>query len=92
MQSRFQQTPRPSSDQFLQSSGILERNFSHYMPFVFLILRLGPVDFELGVIAGNQNRRPGIPGLPDVPSDGTVTVAETRVAGMTDFIEMPAGP
>src|SRR5210317_365782 len=38
MQARFQQTPRPSSDQFLQSSGILERNFSHYMQFVFLIL------------------------------------------------------
>ena len=27
---------RHSSDQFRQSSGILERNFFHYMPFVFL--------------------------------------------------------
>ena len=38
MQARFQHTPRPSSDQFRQSSGIVERNFFHYMPFVFLIL------------------------------------------------------
>jgi len=38
MQARFQHTPRPSSDQFRQSSGIVERNFFHNMPFVFLIL------------------------------------------------------
>jgi DNA repair exonuclease SbcCD ATPase subunit len=46
MQARFQQTPRPSSDQFLQSSGILERNFFHYMPFVFLILTLWEGELE----------------------------------------------
>jgi hypothetical protein len=35
-EARLQQTPRPSSNQFLQSSGILERNFFHNMPFFFL--------------------------------------------------------
>jgi hypothetical protein len=51
--------------------------------------QLGPVDFELGVIAGTVNRRPPILGIPDEPSDGTVTVAETRVPGMADFVELP---
>jgi pimeloyl-ACP methyl ester carboxylesterase len=53
--------------------------------------RLGPVAFELGVIAGNQNLLPFVPGSPEAESDGTVTVAETRVEGMKDFIEMPVG-
>jgi hypothetical protein len=52
-------------------------------------LKLGPVDFELGVIAGTVNRRVLLPGVPDEPSDGMVTVAETRVEGMKDFLEMP---
>ena len=52
-------------------------------------LKLGPVDFELGVIAGTVNRRAALPGIPLLPSDGTVTVAETRVDGMADFIMMP---
>ncbi len=51
--------------------------------------RLGPVRFDLGVIAGNRNRRAFLPGVPEEPSDGTVTVAETRVEGMHDFIELP---
>lgn len=53
-------------------------------------LQLGPVDFELGVIAGNVNRRPPLPGIPDEASDGTVAVAETVVPGMVDFVELPA--
>ncbi len=52
-------------------------------------LALGPANFELGIIAGTANRRVAIPGLPDEPSDGTVTVAETVVPGMLDFLEMP---
>ncbi|MEE4143680.1 MAG: hypothetical protein V2I26_02695, partial [Halieaceae bacterium] len=32
-----------------------------------------------------------LPGLPDGPSDGTVTVAETIVPGMMDFLELPVG-
>ncbi|TGD71116.1 alpha/beta hydrolase [Mangrovimicrobium sediminis] len=53
-------------------------------------LQLGPVEFEVGVIAGNISRRPPLPGFPDEASDGTVSVEETRVAGMVDFIEMGA--
>jgi hypothetical protein len=52
--------------------------------------QLGPVEFELGVIAGNVNRRPPLPGIPDEASDGTVAVAETMVPGMVDFVELPA--
>ena len=51
-------------------------------------LRLGPVDFALGVIAGTANRRSFMPGAPGEASDGTVTVVETMVPGMIDFIEM----
>ena len=51
--------------------------------------QLGPVEFQLGVIAGTVNRRPSILGIPEEPSDGTVTVAETRVRGMADFLELP---
>ena len=53
--------------------------------------QLGPVDFELGVIAGTVNYLPFLPGQPEAPSDGTVAVAETIVPGMADFIEMPVG-
>lgn len=51
-----------------------------------LLQRLGPVDFELGVIAGTANRRPLVGRLVDGPSDGTVSVAETQVEGMRDFV------
>ncbi len=50
---------------------------------------LGPVDFDLGVIAGTVNRRLPIPGFPSDLGDGTVSVAETVVPGMLDFITMP---
>ena len=53
--------------------------------------QLGPVSFELGVIAGTLNYLPFLPGQPEGPSDGTVAVAETIVPGMADFIEMPVG-
>jgi len=53
--------------------------------------QLGPVSFELGVIAGTLNYLPFLPGQPEGPSDGTVAVVETIVPGMADFIEMPVG-
>ena len=52
--------------------------------------KLGPVDFELGIIAGNRNWRPMVSLPLDGPSDGTVTVEETKIDGMTDFLELPA--
>lgn len=51
-------------------------------------LRLGPVTFELGVIAGTLREENWMPGFPDELSDGTVSVAETMVPGMTDFLQM----
>ncbi len=51
--------------------------------------RLGPPDFELGVIAGTRNRRKLLPGAPEEPSDGVVTVEETKTSSMKDFLEVP---
>lgn len=52
--------------------------------------RLGAPDFELGVIAGNRNLRKLIPGTPTEPSDGVVTIEETKAPGMKDFLLVPA--
>jgi pimeloyl-ACP methyl ester carboxylesterase len=49
--------------------------------------RLGPVDFPLGVLAGNQRTPVDVylsEGI-DEPSDGKVTVEEAKVEGMADF-------
>ena len=54
-----------------------------------LPLKLGPVNFQLGVIAGNLRNTTLLPGFPDEPSDGTVSVAEAVVPGMLDFLQMP---
>lgn len=51
--------------------------------------RLGPVNFELGVIAGNFRATTVLPGFPDRASDGTVAVEEAIVPGMLDFLQMP---
>jgi pimeloyl-ACP methyl ester carboxylesterase len=51
--------------------------------------RLGPVEFELGVIAGNFRSSTVLPGFPDEASDGTVSVSEAFVPGMIDFLQMP---
>ena len=51
--------------------------------------RLGAPEFELGVIAGVRNRRALLPGTPAEPSDGVVSVEETKVASMKDFLVVP---
>ena len=51
---------------------------------------LGPVNFDLGVITGRRPLNPLTLLLPK-PNDGKVTVEETRVSGMADFLVVPRG-
>jgi pimeloyl-ACP methyl ester carboxylesterase len=52
--------------------------------------RLPRADFDVGVIAGNGGINPLGRALIPGANDGTVSVASTQLAGMRDFIEVPA--
>lgn len=48
--------------------------------------QLGPVDYPVGVIAGDRTINPLLSLTLPNPDDGKVSVASAKVAGMTDFI------
>jgi len=54
-----------------------------------LPLKLGPVDFELGVITGDRSFNPVSSMILPGPDDGVVSVARAKVKGMSNFIVMP---
>ena len=54
-----------------------------------LPLKLGPVDFELGVITGRHSLNPISSTILPGPDDGMVTVKRSKVKGMTDFLVVP---
>jgi pimeloyl-ACP methyl ester carboxylesterase len=49
-------------------------------------LNLGPAEFELGVIAGRRSIDPITSAVLDDPDDGRVSVEDTKLDGMDDFV------
>ena len=52
-------------------------------------LMLGPVDYEVGIIAGTRTFNPILSQYLPNPDDGKVSVENTKVEGMTDFVVIP---
>lgn len=48
--------------------------------------QLGPVDFEVGIVAGTGTMNPLMSAMLPNPDDGKVSVARTKVEGMSDFL------
>lgn len=53
-------------------------------------LSLGPVDYEVGIIAGTRTINPILSLFLPKPNDGKVAVSHTKVTGMCSFVTIPA--
>ncbi|MGS2724796.1 esterase/lipase family protein [Porticoccus sp. GXU_MW_L64] len=51
--------------------------------------QLGEVNFNVGIIAGTRTVNPVLSAMLPNPDDGKVSVASTRVQGMSDHIQLP---
>ncbi|MCF7798066.1 MAG: alpha/beta fold hydrolase [Lentisphaeria bacterium] len=51
--------------------------------------KLPPVDYPVGIIAGNVSIAPHFSAILPGPDDGAVSVSHTQVPGMTDFLVVP---
>lgn len=71
----------PASELFAGEAGLQLGTDEQSIP-----AQLGPVDFELGVIAGTGTINPVMSAMLPDPDDGKVSVASTRIEGMTDFV------
>jgi pimeloyl-ACP methyl ester carboxylesterase len=63
---------------------------THAMSVPNRLNELGPVGYELGIIAGVRSWSPLTSWILAGPDDGTVSVASARLAGMRDFLTHPS--